>query len=359
MPRLRRSSPSSPGFTRRRAGRGWVYLDTEGRRITDRDVVERIAALAIPPAYRDVWICPWPNGHLQAVGTDERGRRQYRYHEQWRAQRDRLKHERVLEVADQLPRARERVAQHLALPGLPRERVLAAAFRLLDLGFFRVGGDTYAEENGSYGLATLRREHVREQGGELVFSYVAKSGKDRVAVIADPEVRDVVRALKRRRGGGDDLLAWKEPSGRWHDVTSADVNDYLHEVIGPDVSAKDFRTWHATVLAAVALGVSAQVCGSRTARTRAVSRACQEVSAYLGNTPTVCRASYIDPRVIDLFHDGVTLEPALRDLGADAQFGHPATHGAVEAAVQRLLRDEPVAPERPAPARVRGSRPAA
>ncbi|WP_345711547.1 DNA topoisomerase IB, partial [Kineococcus glutinatus] len=342
MPRLRRSSPSGPGFTRRRAGRGWVYLDEHGERITDPGVVERIERLAVPPAYTDVWICPWPNGHLQAVGTDDRGRRQYRYHELWRAQRDRLKHDRVLEVAAELPRAREVVAGHLALPGMPRERALATAFRLLDLGFFRVGGESYAEENGSYGLATLRRDHVHERHGELVFSYVAKSGKDRSLVVADPDVRAAVRSLKRRRGGGEDLLAWREPDGSWHDVTSGDVNGYLHEVIGPDVSAKDFRTWHATVLAAVALAVSVQVAGSPTARKRAVARAVREVSEYLGNTPAVCRASYVDPRVVDLFGDGVTIEPVLRDLGADAGFGHPATHGAIEVAVQRLLRDEPV-----------------
>ncbi|WP_432573050.1 DNA topoisomerase IB [Kineococcus sp. SYSU DK005] len=345
MPRLRRVSSSSPGFTRRRRGRGWEYLDTAGGRITDPAVVERIAKLAIPPAYTDVWICPHPNGHLQAVGTDERGRRQYRYHEQWRAERDRAKHDRVLEVAAQLPRARERVAAHLRLPGLPRERVLAAAFRLLDLGFFRVGGDAYAEENGSYGLATLKREHVVQHGDELVFRYVAKSGKDRTAVIADPDVVEVVRSLKRRRGGGDDLLAWKAGS-RWHDVTSDDVNAYLRETIGPDVSAKDFRTWHATVLAAVALAVSVQAAASPTARKRAVTRAVAEVSEYLGNTPAVCRSSYVDPRVVDLFDDGVTIAPALEQLGEDAAFGHPATHGAVEQAVRDLLHTDPVAVSR-------------
>ena len=319
-----------------------MYCDTHGERITDPDVVARISALAIPPAYTDVWICPYPNGHLQAVGTDDRGRRQYRYHEEWRTQRDRAKHERVLEVAAELPRAREKVAADLALAGMPRERVLAAAFRLLDLGFFRVGGDSYAEENGSYGLATLKREHVHQRGDDLVFRYVAKSGKDRTAVISDPAVRDVVRTLKRRHGGGEDLLAWKQ-GGRWHDVTSDDVNAYLHETIGPDVSAKDFRTWHATVLAAVALAVSVHVSGSPTARRRAVTRACTEVSEYLGNTPSVCRASYVDPRVVDLFGDGVTIAPALERLGEDAQFGHPATHGAIEAAVQDLLHTDPVA----------------
>ncbi|WP_432547834.1 DNA topoisomerase IB [Kineococcus sp. SYSU DK004] len=341
MPRLRRVSSSSPGFTRRRRGRGWSYLDTRGELIADPDVIARIDAIAIPPAYRDVWICPFPNGHLQAVGTDDRGRRQYRYHEEWRRRQDRAKHERVLEVADHLPAAREVVEQHLALPGMPRERVLAAAFRLLDLGFFRVGGESYADENGSYGLATLRKEHVHQRGDDLVFSYVAKSGKDRHLVVSDPAVREVVRSLKRRRGGGDDLLAWKE-GGRWHDVTSADVNAYLHEVVGPDVSAKDFRTWHATVLAAVALAVSVPAATSATAKKRAVTRACTEVSEYLGNTPSVARSSYIDPRVIDLFDDGVTIEPALRLLGEDASFGHPATHGGVERAVQALLREEPV-----------------
>ncbi|WP_432564029.1 DNA topoisomerase IB [Kineococcus sp. SYSU DK003] len=340
MPRLRRVSVSSPGFSRRRRGKGWTYLDTEGQRIVDPDVIARISALAIPPAYTDVWICPFPNGHLQAVGTDDRGRRQYRYHEQWRADRDRAKHDRVLEVAARLPAARERVEELLHTDGLTRERVLAAAFRLLDLGFFRVGGDTYAEENGSYGLATLRRDHVHQRGQELVFSYVAKSGKDRTAVIADPAVRDVVRSLKRRRGGGEDLLVWKQ-GNRWHDVTADDVNEFLHETIGPDVSAKDFRTWHATVLAAVALAVSLPVAGTATARKRAVTRACAEVSEYLGNTPSVCRSSYIDPRVIDLFGDGVTIAPVLEQLGDGASFGHPATHGAVELAVQDLLHTDP------------------
>ncbi|PRY12625.1 DNA topoisomerase IB [Kineococcus rhizosphaerae] len=341
MPRLRRVSVSSPGFSRRRRGTGWTYLDTAGDPVVDPVVVARVDALAIPPAYTDVWICPYPNGHLQAVGTDDRGRRQYRYHEQWRRERDRAKHDRVLEVAARLPAARERVAALLATGGLTRERVLAAAFRLLDLGFFRVGGDGYAEENGSYGLATLRRDHVHRRGDDLVFSYVAKSGKDRVAVVHDPAVGDVVRALKRRRGGGDDLLVWKRAGrGGWHDVTADDVNGFLRELMGPDVSAKDFRTWHATVLAAVALAVSLPAAGTPTARRRAVARACAEVSEYLGNTPGVCRSSYVDPRVIDLFGDGVTIAPALEDLGAGG-FGHPATHGAVERAVLDLLHTDP------------------
>ena len=347
MARLRRVSSSSPGFSRRRRGARWAYLDTHGVAITDPDVIARIDALAVPPAYTDVWICPHANGHLQAVGTDDRGRRQYRYHPQWRREQDRRKHDRVLEVAAGLPRAREVVTAHLQLQGLPRDRVLATAFRLLDLGFFRVGGESYAEENGSYGLATLRREHVVQHGEQLVFHYRAKSGKVRTAVVTDPAVIDVVRSLKRRRGGGDDLLAWKE-GGRWHDVTSDDVNAYLHEVLSPDVSAKDFRTWHATVLAAVALAVSLPASTTPTARKRAVSRACAEVSEYLGNTPTVCRNSYIDPRVVDLFGDGVTVAPALDQLGAGTGAGQPATHGALETAVLDLLHTDPVAVERAA-----------
>jgi DNA topoisomerase I len=342
MPRLRRTSPAQPGFTRRRRGRGWEYLDADGRTIRDVEVLQRLRQLAIPPAYRDVWICPWPNGHLQAVGTDDRGRRQYLYHPQWRAQRDRDKHDRVLTVAERLPQARERVAEHLALPGMPRERALATAFRLLDLGFFRVGGESYAQENGSFGLATIRREHVLVEGDRVVFEYLAKSGKERHVAVADAEVVDAVQTLRRRRTGPDDLLAWRD-GGQWRDITSEDVNAYVKDVVGGEVSAKDFRTWHATVLAAVALAVSVPAVASATSRKRAVKRAMDEVAQYLGNTPTVARASYVDPRVVDLFEDGITVEDSLRLIGEGAPQGHPATHGAIERAVLDLLREEPEA----------------
>jgi len=213
------------GFTRRRAGRGWVFYDTQGDRISDREVVERCKRLAIPPAYTDVWICPWPNGHLQAIGTDEAGRRQYRYHEQWRADRDAGKHDRVLEVAARLPEARRRVATDLTEGGMGRRRVMATAFRLLDLGLFRVGGESYAQDNGSFGLATLRREHVRVTAAGMEFDYIAKSGKHRQLVIDDAEAAEVLRALKRRRRGQDEgvdeeLLAWRDVDGQWHDVTA-------------------------------------------------------------------------------------------------------------------------------------------
>jgi DNA topoisomerase I len=335
--RLKRVDCAGPGITRVRRGRGFAYVDAGGRRVTDPETLRRVQELVIPPAWNDVWICPYPRGHIQAVGTDAAGRRQYRYHDEWRTQRDAAKHDRVLLFARRLPLAREIVRGHLDERGLTRTRVLAAAFRLLDLGFFRVGGESYAEENGSYGLATMRREHVTVKGDLISFDYVAKSGKQRHQAVVDPSVTKVVRALLKRDGGGDELLAWQDRRG-WHDIGSADINAYLKQVLGQDVSAKDFRTWHATVLMAVGLAVSTGAPTSPSGRKRAVSRVVTEVSNYLGNTPAVCRSSYIDPRVIDLYDDGVTVARALDRLGADADFGHPATHGQVEAAVLRMLK---------------------
>ncbi|HZI97626.1 MAG TPA: DNA topoisomerase IB [Actinomycetales bacterium] len=338
MPRLRTVSPSSAGWTRRRAGRGFTYTDADGTRLPSDDAL-RCKALVIPPAWEELWICPYPNGHIQAVGTDVAGRRQYLYHPAWRLKRDAAKHDRVLTVAARLPKAREQVAVDLALEGMPAERALATAFRLLDLGFFRIGGESYAEENESYGLATLLAEHVTISDHSVEFEYAAKSGRERLVTIADDDVLDAVRTLKRRRGGGPGLFAYRD-GRRWHDVTSGDINAYVKDVVGGEVSAKDFRTWHATVLAAVALAVSAHA-GSPTARKRAVVRAMKEVAEYLGNTPAVARASYVDPRVVDLFSDGHTIEHALRRLGEGAEIGHPATHGAVERATLALLRNAP------------------
>jgi DNA topoisomerase I len=346
MPRLRTVSPSQPGITRRRQGRGFVYLDN-GVRVDDPVTIARIRQLVIPPAWQDVWICRYANGHIQAVGSDDKGRRQYLYHPVWREQRDRAKHDRVLEVAARLPRARRQVSADLALEGMPRARALATAFRLLDLGFFRIGGEAYAEQNGSYGLATIERQHVSFDGDLIVFDYIAKSGKERYVAVGDPAVRAAVLSLLRRRGGGSELLAYRD-GRRWVDVTSADINEYVKTVVGGEVSAKDFRTWHGTVLAAVALAVSTHVADTPTARRRAITRAMQEVSTYLGNTPAVARASYVDPRVIDLFEDGITVEPALRRLGEGVPAGQPATHGVMERAVLRMLRTSPQAQARAA-----------
>jgi len=335
--RLRRTDVAAAGITRRRAGRGFVYFDPDGERITDKELLERIRGLVIPPAWRDVWICPWPNGHIQALGTDAAGRRQYLYHPVWREQRDRAKHDRVLDFADRLPKVRGTLCEHLSRSGASRERVLAAAIRLLELGFFRVGSEAYADENGTYGLATLRRDHVRMRRGVLVFDYLAKGGLPRTQLVADPDVIPVVQTLRRRKDPNPELLAYRDGAG-WHDVRSDDVNAYLREVAEGDFTAKDFRTWHATVLMAVALAVSAPVARSKTARMRAVRRAYVEVSEYLGNTPAVCKASYVDPRVVDLYSDGVTIAAALDELGADVDGGQLATQGYIERAVLDMLR---------------------
>src|SRR3954449_10849648 len=296
--RLRRADCSAPGITRRRRGKGFEYLDFEGRRIAEPAVLERIRELAIPPAWKDVWVCPWPMGHIQATGTDAAGRKQYRYHDRWRERRDREKFEEMIDFARSLPKMRRRVRKDLARQGMPRERTLACAARLLDRGFFRIGSESYAEENDTYGIATMRKRHVSVDGVVVTFDYEAKGGKRRVQTFGDPQVAAVVRALKRRRGGGHELLAYKRGS-RWVDVKSADINEYVKEITGGDFSAKDFRTWGATVLAAVALAVSGRSQDTKTARRRAVTRAVKEVAGHLGNTPAVARASYIDPRVID------------------------------------------------------------
>jgi DNA topoisomerase-1 len=331
VPRLRRADCSKPGLRRRRAGRGFVYLDVQGNRVTDPDTLARIEALVIPPAWDDVWICPDPYGHLQATGVDAAGRRQYLYHSVWRIKRDRLKFDHMVSFGRALPAMRRRIAKDLARPELDRRRVLACATRLLDLGFFRIGTEGYAEQNQTYGLATIRKEHVRIKGSTVEFDYVAKSGKQRFQSIADPAVLDVVRALKRRRQGGPELLAYRDGDGGWCDVKSADINAYIKEITGGDFTAKDFRTWNATVLAAVALAVSDEA-QSAAARKRAVARAFGEVSHYLGNTPAVCRASYVDPRVVDRYESGVTVAGALRRLGTQRE---------VERAVLDLLDDAP------------------
>lgn len=320
-----------------------MYVDAGGQQVTDPDVLERIRALVIPPAWNDVWICSVASGHIQATGVDARGRRQYRYHDAWRRKRDLDKHDRVLDFAAVLPAAREQIRADLSGDTLNRERVLACAVRLLDLGFFRIGGEQYAAENETYGLATMRKEHVHvARNGTLTFDYTAKSGKHLHKSLSEPEVGSVIASLKRRRGVGTELLAYRSGDG-WVDVKSTDINSYLRGVTGGDYSAKDFRTWSATVLAAIGLAVSTGVAASPTARKRAVTRVVKEVSEQLGNTPAVCRASYIDPRMIDLYDSGVTIRSELERLGEDASYGEPAFQGAIEDAVLRLLRDTPVA----------------
>jgi DNA topoisomerase IB len=332
--RLRRSDVSAPGIRRERRGKGFTYLNPDGTDVDDAEVLGRINELVIPPAWQQVWISPYPGGHIQATGMDQRGRKQYLYHPKWRARRDQEKFDSMVEFARSLPAMREAVDHDLRSgPDLNRDQVLACAVRLLDKGFFRIGSEDYAVTNETYGLATIHKRHVRLlDDATLLFDYPAKHGKRRVQSVVDGEVAAIIKRLKARRGGSPELLAFKR--GRsWVDVRSPDINQYLKEVTGQDVSAKDFRTWNATVVAAVALSTSALARGSQTARKRAIARAVKEVAHYLGNTPAVARASYIDPRVFDRFCDGRTIEPDIAAEGAD----EPAIQGAVERAVLDLI----------------------
>lgn len=336
MARLRRVDCGEHGIRRRRHGRGFTYLDGDGERIDDPETLARIRRLAIPPAWEDVWICPYPTGHIQATGFDAAGRKQYRYHDLWRTRRDAAKFDSMVQFAEALPRLRSIVEDDLAQDGMPRERALACAVRLLDRGSFRIGSEGYAEDNGTYGLATMRREHVTVEGDTVAFDYEAKGGQRRRQRVIDSDAAAAVRTLLRRRGGGDELLAYKA-GACWRDVRSPDVNAYLKEISGGEFSAKDFRTWNATVLAAIALAVSGPVAGrSRTSRKRAIRRAVEEVARHLGNTPAVCRASYIDPRVFDRFDGGLTIGGVLPELAGDAE-GWPAVQRTVEEAVLDLI----------------------
>jgi DNA topoisomerase IB len=342
MARLRRVDCSESGIRRRRRGKGFEYLDAGGRRIAEPTVIGRIRELAIPPAWEDVWICPYPMGHIQATGIDAAGRKQYRYHDRWRERRDSEKFESMLRFARSLPKLRRQAARDLARKGMPREKALACAVRLLDRGFFRIGSEDYAEENDTYGMATMRKRHVTVSGDQVTFDYEAKGGQRRLQTIGDPEVARVVRALKQRRGGGEELLAYKR-AGRWVDVKSADINEYVKRVAGGEFSAKDFRTWSGTVLAAVALAVSGPAQGTRSSRKRAKAWAVKEVARYLGNTPTVARSSYIDPRVFDRFDGGLTIAGVLPGLVEDTA-AWPDLQGTIEEAVLDLIEKDTSSP---------------
>jgi DNA topoisomerase IB len=335
-PRLRKVDCSGPGLRRVRRGRGFSILDPDGERVEEAEVLTRINELVIPPAWNDVWICPYPGGHIQATGVDQKGRKQYLYHPRWRERRDMAKFEDMVVFARALPALRARVEADLAVGGHSRDHVLALAVRLLDRGFFRIGSEDYAVSNETYGLATMKKRHVRIEGDRLFFDYPAKHGKRRVQAVVDADVAGDVEKLKRRRGGGDELLAYKL-RGRWVDVRSGDINAWLKDATGEDVSAKDFRTWGATVLAAVGLAVS-PVPDTKTARKRAMARVVKEVAHYLGNTPAVARASYIDPRTFDRYADGITIAGALPALAVEGD--GTAIQGDVEAAVLELLTGE-------------------
>jgi DNA topoisomerase I len=336
MPRLRRADCAAPGISRRQRGKGFEYLDVStGERIEDEDVVERIKALAIPPAWEDVWICADPLGHIQATGVDSRERKQYRYHDLWRERRDRQKFDEMVDFARSLPKLRKQVETDLRKRKISRERVLACGVRLLDRGFFRIGSEDYAEENETYGLATMRKRHVTVQGDRVVFDYEAKGGKRRVQVVGDKAIAGLVKTLRERRGGGHELLAYRN-GGEWRDLRSDEINEYIKEVIGEGHSAKDFRTWNATVLAAVVLAASARERDMTTkgGRNRAKRDAVKQVSHYLGNTPAVCRASYIDPRVFDRFDGGLTVGGVFERLPED-----PADWPEIQRPIEKAVLD--------------------
>ncbi|MDQ4055424.1 MAG: DNA topoisomerase IB [Actinomycetota bacterium] len=333
MPRLRRTSPDQPGWTRRRAGRGFVYLDQHRDRLPADDV-RRIKELVIPPAWEDVWITPYVNGHLQAVGTDDAGRRQYLYHPDWRTRRDAEKFERMVDFGRALARTRGRVLVDLGGEGMPLERACAVSVRLLDLGYFRIGNDVYADENGSFGLTTLERRHVRRRQGRLVFDFVGKSGVDHRVEIDDRLVIDAIEVMRRRRSADPQLLAYKNGRG-WRSMAPDLINDYVRECTACDATAKDFRTWHATVLAAAALAESDEPGESKASRKRAVSGAMKEVAAFLGNTATLARSSYVDPRVIEAYERGRTIRGATRRRYDDPD----QRQAALERATLRLIRE--------------------
>ncbi|MCR0980546.1 DNA topoisomerase IB [Roseomonas populi] len=298
---LRYVSDAKPGITREAKGEGFVYRDTSGNLVEDEALLERIRSLAIPPAYTDVWICPHANGHIQATGRDARGRKQYRYHPRWRETRDATKYEHMAEFAQALPAIRARVAADLARKELCREKVLATVVRLLETTLIRVGNDDYAKENGSFGLTTLRNRHVKVEGGSMRFAFKGKSGKTWKLGVQDRRIAKVVKACQDLPG--QELFAWPAEDGTMHDVSSGDVNDYLKEITGRDITAKDFRTWAGTVMAALALR-EFETFDTQAAAKRNVRAAIEQVSARLGNTPTVCRKCYVHPDLLEGYMAG-------------------------------------------------------
>jgi DNA topoisomerase-1 len=339
VPRTRRVDCSGPGIRRQRRGRGFSFHEEDGERITDEETLERIRALAIPPAWKDVWVCTDPRGHIQATGIDDAGRKQYRYHDDWRAHRDRAKFDEMEDFARRLPKLRKRIHEALGEPGLTVDRICACAVALLDLGLFRIGSERYENENESYGLTTLKCEHLTIEDGAAVFDYPSKSGQRSCHRITDPDVVKVLRALQRGCKRGRDLFGYRE--GReWRDLDAAQVNAWIKETAGDEFSAKDFRTWNATVLCAVHLAVHVDEEGvpkSKSARKRIANLAVRETAEYLNNTPAVCRSSYIDPRVFDRFDSGTTMRASLERIERTAGPGEFPEREAIERAVLKLL----------------------
>ncbi len=338
---LRYVADTGPGIRRRRAGRGFSYVGVDGQRISDRRQIERIKALAIPPAWTDVWISPTRKGHIQATGRDAKGRKQYRYHPKWHDVRDEVKFGRMLAFAAALPTIRERTEADLRRQGLPREKVLAAIVRLLEKTMIRVGNEEYARDNDSYGLTTLQDEHAEVTNRRVTFRYRGKSGREHETTLEDPRLARIVGRCQELPG--QELLQYTEEDGTVRDVDSADVNAYLREITGEPFTAKDFRTWAGTVLACMALQDFERF-DSETEAKRNVVDAVKRVAERLGNTPAVCRSSYIHPEILNAYLDGSMLE-SLKQLAADelAEAGHelsPAEAAALGVIQARLAREQ-------------------
>jgi DNA topoisomerase I len=330
---LRYVTDAMPGIRRRRAGKGFAYIGPDGRRITDPDRVAWFKRLAIPPAWTDVWISPIKRGHLQATGRDARGRKQYRYHPRWRAVRDEAKYGALIDFARALPRIRRRTQRDLRRRGMPREKVLALVVRLLAETLIRVGNDEYARANRSFGLSTLRNRHVTVRGAEVRFSFRGKGGKVHEIGLRDRRLARLVKQCQELPG--QQLFQYRDADDRRVDVTSGDVNDYLRDISGRDFTAKDFRTWAGTVAAAMALQEFSQI-DDDAGRQRAVVRAIETVAKQLGNTPSVCRACYIHPEVIERYLDGTILDALARRARGAGRGAHALRRE--EAAVLGLLQ---------------------
>jgi DNA topoisomerase-1 len=298
---LRYVSDERPGIRRKKVGTGFSYVRADGSRLMERGALKRIKALAIPPAWTDVWICPFPDGHIQATGRDAKGRKQYRYHARFREVRESTKYEHVVAFADALPSIRDTVREHMALRGLPREKVLATVVHLLETTLIRIGNDDYAKQNNSYGLTTLKNRHVAVNGNEVRFRFTGKGGKQWSLRVRDRRIAKIIRACQELPG--QELLQYIDEQGNCQDVTSSDVNEYLKAITGKDITAKDFRTWAGTVLAAMTLSELQSFDNAAQAK-RNLRSAIEKVSARLGNTPTICRKCYIHPEVLNSYLDG-------------------------------------------------------
>jgi DNA topoisomerase I len=331
---LRYVSDEQPGYTRKRKGDDFEYFDTKGNPITDEARLLRIRRLAIPPAYENVWICPSPNGHLQATGRDARGRKQYRYHEKWREVRDESKYDKMLLFGAALPKIRKRVEHDLSLPGLPREKVLATIVSIMERTFIRVGNEEYAKQNRSYGLTTIKNKHVKVKGTKVQFNFRGKSGIEHEIEVADQRLARIVKRVQDLPG--QELFGYVGEDGEVHDVKSQDVNDYLREITGQDFTAKDFRTWAGTVLAAVAL-TAVGAFENKSQAKKQITTAIKAVAKILGNTPAVCRKCYVHPAVLETYLSGAMIE-GLKKKTEEALANNLPDLRSVEAAVMAFLQ---------------------